>query len=227
MKFLCVSDHRDPLIYTNSIKQRFKDISFVLGAGDVELPYYGFIVSSLNKPLAFVFGNHNLGEFKNYRKEYNDSGECIGTSCIPRKSYGSIYIGGKVKTINGIIIAGLGGSMKYNNGQNQYTELGMFFFMLRLFPKLLFNRIFKGRFLDILLTHAPPFGIHDKPNDRCHRGFKVFLWFMRKFKPKYLIHGHIHLYDMNAKRVSYYKNTTIVNCYGHVLLEIEDKHAHC
>ncbi|MFW6208587.1 MAG: metallophosphoesterase, partial [Spirochaetota bacterium] len=48
-KILCISDHVDPLIYSNQLKERFKDIDLVLSAGDLDRPYYGFIVSTLNK----------------------------------------------------------------------------------------------------------------------------------------------------------------------------------
>ena len=55
MKILCVADHRSPLVYSTAIKDRFKDIDLVLGAGDLPMDYYGYIVSSLNKKLFFCF----------------------------------------------------------------------------------------------------------------------------------------------------------------------------
>ncbi|HUZ16782.1 MAG TPA: metallophosphoesterase [Spirochaetia bacterium] len=222
MKILCISDARDALIYSAHIKNRFSDIDLVLGAGDLDLDYYGFIVSSLNKPLLFVFGNHNLNKIHYYRKEYADSFDsevAIVPGDLP--SAGSTYVGGKVVRVRGLIIAGLGGSMRYNDGQNQFTETGMFLFSLRLFPKLLYHRIVHGRFLDILLTHASPRGIHDQP-DLPHRGFRVFLWFMRTFKPRYLVHGHIHLYDINASRVTRYRDTTVINAYEHYVFDTEN-----
>ncbi|MFW5710330.1 MAG: metallophosphoesterase [Spirochaetota bacterium] len=220
-KILCISDHVDPLIYSNQLKERFKDIDLVLSAGDLDLPYYGFIVSTLNKPLLFVFGNHNLKRIGHYRKEYREESlKFMMKNDFLEKTYGSIYVGGKVKRIEGLIIAGLGGSMRYNNGMNQFNEYQMFMNILRLIPQMLFHRIFHGRWLDILLTHAPPRGIHDR-EDLCHRGFKSFLWVMRRFKPRYMIHGHVHLYDLNDIRKSTYEETKIVNAYEHTIVEIE------
>ena len=63
MKILCVSDEIDPLIYNSSVKQVFGDIDVVLCAGDLPMDYIDFIVSTLNKPTYFVFGNHNLKEY--------------------------------------------------------------------------------------------------------------------------------------------------------------------
>ncbi len=220
LKILCISDHIDPLIYSNQLKERFRDVDLVLSAGDLDLPYYGFIVSTLNKPLLFVFGNHNLKRIGHYRKEYREENlRTITKDEFMERTFGSVYIGGKVVKKDGLIIAGLGGSMRYNNGMNQFNERQMFLNILKLLPKMLFYRIFYGRWVDILLTHSPPRGIHDR-EDMCHRGFKSFLWFMRHFKPQYLIHGHVHLYDLNEVRESTYEQTRIVNAYEHTIVEI-------
>ncbi|WP_020613916.1 metallophosphoesterase [Sediminispirochaeta bajacaliforniensis] len=220
VKVLCVSDHIDPLIYSNGIKERFKSIGLVLGAGDLELPYYGYIVSSLNKPLGFVFGNHNLKRISFYRKEYKSFQTDVSNSSFLERSFGSTYLGDRTVKMSGLLLAGLGGSMRYNKGMNQFSEFQMAMKILKLLPGLLVNRIFRGRWLDILLTHAPPAGIHDR-EDQCHRGFKVFLLFMKLFKPAYLVHGHVHLYDLNATRKSTYRKTTVVNAYEHIVIEVE------
>ncbi|MDR0689504.1 MAG: metallophosphoesterase [Spirochaetaceae bacterium] len=221
MKILCISDHIDPLVYSNSIRERFKDIDLVLSAGDLPMEYLEFIVSSLNKSLFFVFGNHNLAELHRYRKS---------DTVIPHKwiedetvyGSGATHIGSRVKEEEGLIIAGLGGSMRYNRGENQYTDFQMKLEILKLIPAMIINRIFRGRFLDILLTHASPRGIHDKA-DLCHRGFKSFLWFMRVFKPKYLIHGHIHLYDLSDIRTTRYQDTLVVNAFSHYVIDTREK----
>jgi uncharacterized protein len=220
VKILCVSDHVDPLIYSNSIKSRFRKMDLVLGAGDLELPYYGFIVSNLNKPLAFVFGNHNLKRISYYRKEHAPVHIDLSASNFLERSFGSTYIGDKVVKLSGVLVAGLGGSKRYNNGINQFSEFQMAMKIIKLIPGMFFNRIFRGRYLDVLLTHAPPEGIHDR-EDRCHRGFKVFLNFMRFFKPRYLVHGHVHLYDLNAVRITEYHETTVVNAYEHIIIDLE------
>jgi hypothetical protein len=221
MKILCVSDYIDPLVYSVNIKDRFKDVSLVLSCGDLPLDYYDYIVSNLNKPLLFIFGNHNLTRIADFDARYKMKFPDDLYSGNPYKSCGAQYISGKVLAVKGVLIAGLGGSMRYNNGINQFSDLGMFCYMLKLLPSLLWNKITLGRFLDILITHAPPYGIHDW-KDVCHRGFKAFLWFMRVFKPKYLVHGHIHLYTNNEERTSAYTNTVIVNAFKHYIIEIEE-----
>jgi Icc-related predicted phosphoesterase len=222
MKILCVSDQIDPLVYSSSIKRRFEDVDMVLSAGDLPLDYLEFIVSSLDKPLFFVFGNHNLNEFNYYRGMVNDR---FGFSQMSDKipGAGTVHIGGKVVKEGSLIIAGLGGSLRYNEGRNQFTDFQMYLEIMRLVPRLIFNKIKYGRYLDILLTHASPKGIHDR-SDRCHQGFKAFLWFMKVFEPKYLIHGHIHLYDLSERRISEFLKTIVLNAYSHQIIEVsEDK----
>lgn len=221
MKILCISDNITPVIYSNKIKSRFSDVELVLSAGDINLEYYEFIVSMLNKPLLFVFGNHNLKYYSYYKKDFFRSINEINKVSINSYDNGGVYISGKVKKVKGLIIAGLGGSKRYNKGANQFTETGMFFYILRIIPKLFLNKIIYGRYLDILLTHTPPKGINDG-KDICHSGFKIFLWFLKIFKPKYLVHGHIHMLDLNKNRISYYLKTKIINAYEYVVINTEE-----
>jgi Icc-related predicted phosphoesterase len=215
VKILCVSDQIDPQVYSPRIKERFSDVELILSAGDLPLYYLDFIISTLNKPLLFVFGNHNTEDMKYYKKLWNDP---LIQEIKEYQGCGAIHMGTKVKTEGKLIVAGLGGSMRYNNGSNQYTDFQMYLEIFKLIPHLLWNRIFHGRYLDILLTHAPPKGIHDK-NDKCHNGFKAYLWFMKAFKPKFLVHGHIHLYDLCETRSTVWKNTTVINAFNHYVIE--------
>jgi Icc-related predicted phosphoesterase len=194
-------------------------VDFVLSAGDLPMDYLEFIVTTLNKPLFFVFGNHNLKEYALYTSPLGFTTWENSLNRIP--SSGAIHVGFKVHREDGLIVAGLGGSIRYNRGENQYTDAQMKWEMIKLIPSLVINRIFRGRYLDILLTHAAPEGIHDKP-DPCHRGFRSFLWFMRVFKPKFLVHGHIHLYDLSAVRATKYQETLVLNAYSHYIINTGD-----
>ena len=214
MKVLCIADHVDPVIYSSNLKSRFSEVDLVLSAGDLALEYYDFILSSLNKPLFFVFGNHHLEGRAGYRNDPVDK------RTPWERGVGATSLEGKVVRVKGLILAGLGGSIWYNGGDNQYTDFSMFFSILKLIPGMLWNKVFHGRFLDILLTHSPPYGINDLP-DACHTGFRIFLWFIRHFHPAYLIHGHVHLYDRNAAREAKYAGTTVLNAYDHTLLTVE------
>lgn len=236
MKFLCVSDQIDPLVYSSQIKERFKDIDAVLCAGDLPMDYIDYIVSSLNKPAYFVFGNHNLTEFSYYHKIKQHKGAHPTftheyTAYDYSMNHGATYAGFKVlknkilkvrynKKETPLLIAGASGSIRYNNGLSQYTNFQMLVKLLKMSPALFINKIRYGRYCDIFLTHASPRHIHDK-EDTCHKGFECFNWFIRRFKPKYLVHGHIHLYDMNTPRITVSHGTTVINAYSYVIIDLD------
>ncbi|MFW6312419.1 MAG: metallophosphoesterase family protein [Spirochaetota bacterium] len=224
MKILCVADHIDPLVYSAGIKQRFSDVDLVLSAGDLPMEYLGFISASLNKPIFFVFGNHHLKHLARFRRWGVHSDQYrYGLSTEPFRNYfGATYIGSRVVRHRGLIIGGVGGCRRYNKGENQFTESQMFFQIVKMIPALLWHRVFHGRAIDIFLTHASPFEINDRP-DPTHVGFRVFRWFLRKFKPRYQLHGHVHLYDLNARRIADYEQTKVINVYDHYVLEIDDE----
>ncbi len=201
MKILLIGDIISPAIYNINLNENrlFKNISLVISTGDLPFDYYDFIVSNLNVPLFYVFGNHTNPEDE--KIEYFTN------------------LDNKVKKFNNILIAGLEGSRRYNRGAHQYTENEMKFKILRLAPKLYYNKLRYGRYLDILVTHAPPYGFGIK-TDPCHRGFNAYLDFIEKYKPKYLIHGHIHIYDRNAYKIRSYKGTKIINAYNYRIINI-------
>ncbi len=205
-KILAISDHVDNLVYSQNIRDRFKDVDLVISCGDLPPNYLEYIVSSLNVPVLGVRGNHDHGR---------------AFDAVPRGSIGpgTIDLHGRVIESNGLLIAGLEGSLDYNHGPHQYSEGAMRLQIARLLPQLLLNKLRHGRYLDILVTHAPPRGIHDQP-DRCHQGFAVLRDFMERFQPRYLVHGHIHLYDRQTVTRTAFGNTTVLNAYGYRELRV-------
>ena len=88
-----------------------------------------------------------------------------------------------------------------------------------MWPKI---KIKKG--IDILLTHSPAFGIGDG-EDNPHKGFEAFVDILDKYKPKYFIHGHVHLnYSVENIREREYKDTIIINGYDRYVFEYPDKY---
>ena len=223
------------MIYNQNAKELFPDIDMILCAGDLPMDYIDFIVSIFNLPTYFVFGNHNLKEFVYYEhpglvqgtgveayKHYHDSSHSHGGTYLKfcsKTDHNLSYIDPNTHKKTPLLIAGAGGSVRYNNGQNQYTERQMRKKLFKMIPHLIMNKLKYGRYLDIFLTHASPRHIHDK-EDPCHIGFDCFNWFLSKFKPTYMVHGHIHLYDMREERIGKYFETTVVNAYAHTIIEL-------
>jgi Icc-related predicted phosphoesterase len=89
-----------------------------------------------------------------------------------------------------------------------YTELQMKKRIGKLGLKLWWHKGF-----DILVTHAPAFGINDE-NTLSHRGFESFVALLERYQPKYFIHGHIHRnYGVGIPQKTEYGKTTILNAY--------------
>lgn len=237
MKILCVSDEIDPFIYTPHVKRQFGDVSAVLCAGDLPMDYIDFIVSTLNKPTYFVFGNHNLKEYKYYHKEIGSSPLSYQNSMQAEaaRAHGAYYAGFKVladpaltitdpvtKKKRPLLIAGISGSIDYNHGPAQWTERQMAGKLRAMSLPLIMNKFRYGTYLDIFLTHASPRHIHDK-EDPCHKGFECFNKFLQKYKPRYMVHGHIHLYDQNEERAGDYYGVRVVNAYSHTIIEFPEE----
>lgn len=89
---------------------------------------------------------------------------------------------------------------------------------LSLAPQLMANRLRHGRAVDILVTHAPPRGIHDA-TDLAHTGFEVFRTFMDAFRPRLLLHGHSHVYRNDILTSTRYKDTQVINVYPYRVIE--------
>ncbi len=218
MRILCISDTTRSLAFSSRVGEIYKDVDLILSAGDMPLESYDYVSTLLHSDLLYVYGNHNL---KDWRKAVlHEHGFIEGVSDSYNIKFYGFMIDGKCyrDPKSGLLIAGLGGSMLYNGGDSQYSERQMMRRILRLVPQLLYNKRRYGRYLDILVTHAPPYGIGDG-NDLCHRGFKTLVGFIDRFRPKYVLHGHIHLDDRNAPRIRERGNTKIINVYASYLLE--------
>ena len=199
MKILLVSDEEDRFLWDYYTPGRLKGIDLILSAGDLKAEYLSFLVTMANRPLLYVHGNHDGG----YAQRPPEGCQCID---------------GKLVTVGGLRILGLGGSALYNGGPHQYTEKQM----RRRIHRLRLKLALAGG-VDIVLTHAPVRGFGDEDN-MTHRGFEAFLPLLDQYQPRYLVHGHIHQrYGANRPRCYQYNETTIVNATGRYILEFPDK----
>ncbi len=207
MRILTISDRIVPILYSPRIVTRLEKIDVVLSCGDLPFYYLDFVSSMLGAPCYYVFGNHAQG------LEYGLT--------LPAHRVAGMNLDERLVYERGVLIAGLEGSRRYNQTPRfQYTETQMWLKIVRLIPALLRARVRYGRYLDILITHAPPLGIHDGP-DLAHTGFAAFLTFMRWFRPRYLIHGHKHVYRPDEVVETVYYDTVVINTYGFRILEID------
>lgn len=199
MRILTLSDEVIVPIYSPAVRQRFGGVDLIIGCGDLPYYYLEYVVSMLDAPLFFVRGNHASVE------EYG----AAGPRCEP---LGGVDLHGQVVNYNGLLMAGVEGSERYSRGPFQYTQTEMWGHVLRMAPNLIRNRILYGRCLDIFVTHAPPWGIHDQP-DAAHRGIQAFRWLLQVFHPAIHFHGHSHVYRPDTITKTRFHRTQVINTY--------------
>ena len=207
MKILAVSDQVVDRVYSLCASGHFKGAALILGCGDLPYTYLEYLVTVLSVPMFYVPGNHDPNfDLRDARsKAEGGSNLDLRTVCYKKK-----------------LIGGFGGSIRYRpDGSNQYTQSEAYLRAFKMMPSLLMNRIKYGHALDILISHSPPFGIHDD-TDNAHRGLKALNWLIDFAKPRYHFHGHTHFYRNNiANNITTIGSTKIINVYPYKLVEIE------
>ena len=206
MKILAVSDEVVERLYSLCSNGHFKEVELILGCGDLPYPYLENLVSFLNVPLFYVPGNHDPTFNREDAKSIVEGGSNLDLKLVRYKKF---------------LIGGLGGCIQYRpDGTNQYTQTDAFLRALQLYPRLMFNKINYGRALDILITHSPPFGIHDE-NTPSHQGLKAINWLIHTAKPRYHFHGHTHFQRHNLSPSETVSGTTkIVNIFPYKIVDV-------
>lgn len=200
MKILAISDEESKSLWEYFDKSKLKGVDLIISCGDLDPYYLSFLATFAAVPVLYVHGNHD----KVYEKIPPS-----GCTCIDDKIY----------VHEGVRILGLGGSMRYSEGPYQYTE-----WQMRQRAARLRFQLMRRRGFDILVTHAPAYQLNDG-RDLPHQGFRVFLKLIEKYRPKYFLHGHVHLsYGRNHKRYDKYQDTHVINAYERCMFEFEEEH---
>lgn len=206
MKILVLSDEVVERLYSLCTSGHFSEIRLILGCGDLPYSYLENLVTLLNLPLFYVPGNHD--------PTYNPHNPLT-------RAEGGSNLDLRLTNHQNLLIGGIGGSIRYRpDGTNQYTQNEAYLRALRLLPHLLLNRINYGRFLDILITHSPPHGIHDDET-QSHQGLKAINWILRLAKPRYHFHGHTHFQRGNLSPSETTQGPTkIINVFPYKIIEV-------
>lgn len=199
MRILAIADEESAYLWDYFEKSKLKDVDLIISCGDLAPEYLSFLTTLTSLPVLYVHGNHD-GKY-----DKNPPEGCI---CIDDKIY----------VHNGIRILGLGGSMRYSSGKYQYTEFQMVHRIRKLYFQLLRRRGF-----DILVTHAPAYQLNDG-EDLPHQGFKAFITLIKKYRPRFYLHGHVHMsYGRKHKRYDKYEDTHVINAFERCIFDFEDK----
>jgi Icc-related predicted phosphoesterase len=108
----------------------------------------------------------------------------------------------------GVLFGGFEGSIRYKASahaiMHTQEEADV---MLKNFPHV-----------DVMLCHAPPYGINDEPDSSSHQGFKALTTYIETKKPKHFFHGHT--YPKAENLVERHGNTIITYVYQDKIVQI-------
>lgn len=194
-KILVLADEPVKAFWDYYNEERFKGIDLIISCGDLPASYLSFIATMFSGDVLYVPGNHDSGY-------------------VRKPPEGCINIDDRIYEWRGLKILGFGGSYRYKPGPYQYTEPEMY----RRYLKKKFSLWLKGG-IDLFVTHSPARHLNDG-DDQPHRGFETFVEILDKYKPKYFIHGHVHMNYGNYPRFTQYNETVVINAFERFVIEV-------
>ncbi|HJB54506.1 MAG TPA: metallophosphoesterase family protein [Candidatus Olsenella avistercoris] len=199
MRILAISDVPEGWLWERWDRERVAGVDLIISCGDLPATYLEHIVTLANVPLLYVQGNHDTA--------YDD-----------HAPEGCVSIDGQLRDFCGLRIMGLGGSIRYNDEVHGFTEAEM----ARKAARMALLASATGG-VDVIVTHAPLRGYGDL-DDLPHRGFEALGRLVERTRPRYLLHGHVHMEYGRIERVREHPyGTTIVNACGSYVLDIPDE----
>lgn len=198
MRILCIADKEDRSLWDYYTPGKLKDIDLIISCGDLDPAYLEFLTTVTNKTVLYVRGNHD-------------------TKYDHKPPLGCIDIDDQVYNFKGLRILGLGGSMRYGEKPDMYTEEEM----AKRIRKLKGTFSFTNGF-DILVAHAPAENYGDLP-DLPHQGFACFNDLMEAYHPKYMLYGHVHQeYGKFTREMDHPTGAKLINCGGKYILDVPE-----
>lgn len=195
VRVLAVSDELEPAFEHERNRQALKPLDAIIGAGDLKPEYLDFLADAFRVPLLYVRGNHDRGG--GWHEE-------IGH--VPEPMDGSWH------DVAGLTVVGLSWpsdrtERAIHDDKAAWRQVAARYLRLR------------SRRPDIIVSHVPPLGLGDTPEDHYHRGFAAYRWLCERLNPTLWIHGHTSTAAASHWWVGH-GPTTLVNVTGAVLLEL-------
>lgn len=195
VRLLAVSDEPERAFDFETNRNALKPIDAIVGAGDLKPEYLDFLANAFNVPLLYVLGNHDRGG--GWEEEIHH---------VPEPMDGAWH------DVAGLRVAGLSWptdrrERAIHDENAAWRQVAAGYLRLR------------GHRPDIVVSHVPPLGLGDAPDDHYHRGFAAYRWLLEKLNPLVWIHGHTPLAAADEWRLGL-GDTAIVNVTGAVLIEV-------
>ena len=173
IRLLAVSDAPDPALDYATNRDAIGHIDAIVGCGDLEPGYLGFLGDAFGVPLAYVRGNHDRG------------GQWAESAVEAPQHLAS----GHLVEIDGITIApfewpGL------KPGRVRRDERRAWLDVVRVSRGLVARRVLGRASPVLVVSHAPPRGVGDCDSDPYHVGYAGYRWLLERVRPPLWLHGH-------------------------------------
>lgn len=193
MKLLCCADLHNSFDLTHFETQTYdKEPDLIVTLGDISIQDLRIIkrtADNLGIPAIGICGNHDE-PFVLQSADIDD-------------------LHGKVKTIDGVSFAGIGGSLRYKRSNYMFLTQQQSIDIAKQLPKA-----------NVLISHDKPYNgwFFDRQSQFAkdpHAGLVGISQYIRKNKPKYHLYGHLHQIMTEEKH-----GTTSMCVYGIQLIDI-------
>ena len=202
IRLLAVSDDVDHALDYSINREAIGRIDAIVGCGDLEPSYLGFLGDAFRTQVAYVRGNHDRG------------GNWVETLVAAPQPLSS----GRLVDVDGITVVplewpGLGLERASRN------ESRAWFDVFRAVRSLMVRRLRGRRSPVLVLSHAPPLGVGDCSSDPYHVGFSAYRWLLERLRPPLWLHGHTTPASVADWRDKL-GDSMVVNVTGSVVVEL-------
>lgn len=202
IRLLAVSDTVDHALDHAINRDAIGRIDAIVGAGDLDPGYLGFLGDAFAVPVAFVRGNHDRG------------GQWAEKS-IPAPHH---LRSGRLVELEGLTIAPLEWpGMDHDPAIRD--EWRAWLDVLQLARALAARRLRGRRSQILVLSHAPPRGVGDCASDPYHVGYAGYRWLLDRLRPPLWLHGHTTIASVVDWRESH-GTSVVANVTGSVVIDL-------
>lgn len=202
IRLLAVSDEIDPALDHEVNRTAIGRLDAIVGCGDLEPAYIGFLADAFGVPVAFVRGNHDRGG--HWKETAQDAPRPLPS--------------GRLARVGGLVVApfewpGLGSDHALRDEGRAWWDV------LRAARGLAVHRLTHRAEPVLVLSHAPPRGVGDRDADRYHLGYTAYRWLLDRLRPPLWLHGHVTPATVRDWRDTH-GPTTVANVTGAVVVEL-------
>lgn len=202
IRFLAVSDAMDPALDHAINRDALGHLDAIVGCGDLEPTYLGFLGDAFGVPVAYVRGNHDRG------------GHWIETAGKAPHHLSS----GHLVEVGGVVVAPFEwpGLKPDRAARDEWTAWRD---VIRASRSLLVRRLLGRRVPVLVVSHAPPRGVGDHEANRYHLGYAAYRWLLERLQPPLWLHGHVNPATIADWR-EHHGVSVVANVTGSVIVEL-------